>query len=592
MPAQYFSIPLGPLPQLVEMQNLLRRKLPEGAVFNDPATFHITLVYIEDTKGAADLNLDDVANDLPIFGVGADYITSMQTPQNTAIVLRVSDSPQLTYLQSALYYKATRAGMKISEYSYPQRWRCHITLATIPNTTSYGISSGVDTYLSSEVHAEVRGFVRTDGEDTAPAQAWNLRADMPIQEFLNGLFTPNVSTEMETLNIQEQAETKGDKTHITLTVVTEMKGGYPNIPLPADVDVKTLQEQGRRFVTLPVGQVDAQSRNDRIYRRPAMEQMVQQINENRPEGDWGHIPDDQMGTFYGPPAVRWLAATIDQKGTVWAKGLPLTAESQRYFDDARLTGARVGTSLHAFVGMEGNEVQDMNLIRLDLADPARVGVPMTAAAPVLSTEMQDPDEPDPLVQETEAVPSEDPNRLSKQLSEETMPENSNPTTATELENERKVLLKELEILRKESRELSSLKRDLEYAYELLHFEPNADLVGSVRQYVEKRDDLVKENVLLLGETITALITSKVKVESARPIVEEMVRDQKPTTKRDLERAVEQVLGRESVKALLKAGLVEEMGEAQPPAPTQRPNPSDPAKATEQWLEPLSESEGA
>jgi hypothetical protein len=86
--------------------------------------------------------------------------------------------------------------------------------------------------------------------------------------------------------------------------------------------------------------------------------------------------------------VRWIAAMADSEGIVWGKARALTPESQRYYKNAKIDNARVGTSLMGWATMDGEDVTSLELLSIDLADPARVGVPITAARPVVSVEMQ------------------------------------------------------------------------------------------------------------------------------------------------------------------------------------------------------------
>lgn len=169
--------------------------------------------------------------------------------------------------------------------------------------------------------------------------------------------------------------------------VSRFKGTYPDVPLPADVDLEALG--AAEFVTLPVGRVNATSRGGRIYRRPAIESLVRQINEKRPEGRWGHLAVNEISTRYDPPAIRWLAAVLDDEGIAWAKGIPLTEQAREHFRIARATNARVGTSIFGPPPVaRGNEVIDLELFSIDIADPARVGIPDTAALPQLTSEME------------------------------------------------------------------------------------------------------------------------------------------------------------------------------------------------------------
>lgn len=158
---------------------------------------------------------------------------------------------------------------------------------------------------------------------------------------------------------------------------------YPSIPLPSDIT----EGSGEMFITLPVAAFGAESLNGHTYLESSVRDMLNQINDRRPESNWGHIPDHEFSTRYGAPPVRWLAA-VEQGGTIFARGRVLTDEARTYYARADMDKARVGTSLFAWVEMEDDRVTHMDLITIDLADPARVGVPLTAARPSVSvTEM-------------------------------------------------------------------------------------------------------------------------------------------------------------------------------------------------------------
>ena len=184
-------------------------------------------------------------------------------------------------------------------------------------------------------------------------------------------------------------ETHMDKP-IRLTYVSELRSDYPDIKLPADIDLQKLEKLvgagNLEFVTLPIGEVNAQSRNGRNYTRASVEELVKQVNELRPEGRWGHLTPEEMSTRYDPPAIRWLAAVLDKDGVAWAKGLPLTKDAREYFALAKATNARVGTSLVAWAEMKQDRVEHLTLSTIDIADPQRVGVPTAAAKPMLSKE--------------------------------------------------------------------------------------------------------------------------------------------------------------------------------------------------------------
>jgi hypothetical protein len=160
----------------------------------------------------------------------------------------------------------------------------------------------------------------------------------------------------------------------------------PDIPLPDDIDPAAFGDEAF-FVTLPVAKIGARSRNGRVYGEAAVQSLVEQINARRPEGHWGHLDDDERSTRYEAPAVRWLAAILDEMGTVWAKCVPVTPEAREHFRIAQAANAVVGTSIYGTAILDGDEVVALELESIDLADPARVGIPEAVAPPRVTSEM-------------------------------------------------------------------------------------------------------------------------------------------------------------------------------------------------------------
>ncbi len=317
---------------------------------------------------------------------------------------------------------------------------------------------------------------------------------------------------MTKIQLHEAAETvsaeSGDRLRVTVTCISEMRGTYPEIALPEDIDRAALGEEAF-FVTLPIGQAGAKSRNQRTYSRAAVEQMVAQINAQRPEGMWGHLKAEETQTRYDPPAIRWLAAIMDSDGIAWGKGLPLTEATREYYRLAKATNARVGTSLVAWAQMDGSEVTALELAAVDLADPARVGVPVTAARALISKEMI-PLSPSP-----------------------------SPTQAGRGE-------KELDVGMVALREMLG----------------DGDVVERVNALIAERDGLVKERAALMDAAITAAVERVVRVPAALALVEELVRAREPGSLVEIKEAVKGVVEGESVKSLLRAELQQAMGPSQ------------------------------
>jgi hypothetical protein len=311
---------------------------------------------------------------------------------------------------------------------------------------------------------------------------------------------------MARIQLSEAAEAVDERVRVTVTCISEMRGAYPEIGLPEDIDRAALGADAF-FVTLPIGQVGAKSRNQRRYSRAAVEQMVAQINAQRPEGMWGHIAADETATRYDPPAIRWLAAVIDGEGVAWGKGLPLTAETRDYYRLAKATNARVGTSLVAWAQMDGEEVQALELVTVDLADPARVGVPVTAAKALISTEMD------------EGKGKESTQRRREGQSKA----QSGEEDAAEL-----VALRELF--------------------------GEGDVVAQVRALMAERE-------ALLDAAITAAVERAVRIPAALGLVEQLVRGKKPQTQAAIGDAVAAVVTSEAVQGLLREMVAQTSGPA-------------------------------
>ncbi|MFN8451035.1 MAG: hypothetical protein U0521_21270, partial [Anaerolineae bacterium] len=326
---------------------------------------------------------------------------------------------------------------------------------------------------------------------------------------------------MTKIQLHEAAQTVEDRTRVTLTCISEMRGAYPDIALPGDIDRVALGEDAF-FVTLPIGQAGAKSRNQRRYSRAAVEQMVAQINEQRPEGMWGHVAPDEAQTRYDPPAIRWLAAALDGDGIAWGKGLPLTAETREYYRLAKATNARVGTSLVAWAQMDGSEVTALELVAVDLADPARVGVPVTAAQAVISQEMEGTEQ----------------EKDSTQRRKDAKAQRENGEVG--------------------ARHASPLQEPvLSMLQEMLG---EGDVVARVKAVVAERETL-------RDAVITATVERAVRVPAAQAVVEELVRARlarqaEAPSREAITAAVAEVVERESVRALLRDSLAQAMGPAQ------------------------------
>ncbi len=332
---------------------------------------------------------------------------------------------------------------------------------------------------------------------------------------------------MTNIQLNEAAETVEDRLRVTLTCISELRGSYPEIALPEDVDREALGGDAF-FVTLPIGQAGARSRNQRTYSRAAVEQMVAQINAKRPEGAWGHIAPDEAATRYDPPAIRWLAALIDGEGIAWGKGLPLTEATREYYRLAKATNARVGTSLVAWAQMDGDEVKALELVTVDLADPARVGVPVTAARAMISQEMEETSPPDPLSVGRGGDKQKDSTQRRKDAKAQSRVDSRPPLQEQALAD-------------------------------LAEMVGGENVTEQVRALIVERDGL-RESLRELA--ITAAVERAVRIPAAQALVEELVRGRDPQTRDEIDAVVAGVIESAAVQTVLRAGLIEAMGSAQ------------------------------
>lgn len=396
--------------------------------------------------------------------------------------------------------------------------------------------------------------------------------------------------------VQDKIGTLEGRSVLRIVTLTEFSGQYPDISLPEDID---LEELGPNpvFVTLPIGQVNAHSRNDRIYRDTAVMALVRQVNENRPEGMWGHYDPWEISFKYDPPGIRWLAAMIDDNGLAWGKGLALTPESENYYRKAKATNARVGTSILAFgeVDDEGN-VLDLELITIDMADPARVGVPVTAARPKVTSEMLEggdqsgatnppptpPPTPTPSPMPTPPPPSptppsgelgpgdpdddedddeeiegegganeegEDDAEESPKVPEEEMKPKGNGSTETPVEENRDQVRADRDNLR-------------EQVDQLLPFQEQVNKIAKILgegDVVELVQELVDTNTDLIDEAINSVVARECHVPSVRPTLARLARTHEPRNIEEVKAAVKKELASENVKSLISVEVQNSMG---------------------------------
>ncbi len=198
-------------------------------------------------------------------------------------------------------------------------------------------------------------------------------------------------------NVDEQ-ESKPSAELVQETTVTELKGYVPSIPLAPGVNYEALLDgdDDPMFLVLSISEIGQVSKNGLLHDQELASELVQQINEERPGGIMGHIPDSERNTAYPESQIHWVGA-IQDRGRVWARGyIPRTQEGVREeFRILKAKGGRAATSIYGRAVKEYDEgntrrwrARQFNLEQIDLAPYKRASLPGNGEF-VLMSEMAD-----------------------------------------------------------------------------------------------------------------------------------------------------------------------------------------------------------
>jgi len=365
MPEQFFILPLANHPGLLELQAFLKTKLPGDAAFQDPATFHLTLVHVPE-PGEVDLSTVAVPDNLPIFGMGGDVLRVFVTPESNAVVLDVMRSPQLTYLQAALFFAVQAAGLEVSPFSWPGLYKPHVTLARTLTPIEDWISVPSMVYMQAERVV----LSRTGFEEVASFQ---LRTTMP-----GGAPVREMSAWRDVMTIGE------------------FKGSYPVVPVFPGVDIAALTQgdEAPAFVILPVAEDDVTSDNKRYYSAAFVKGIERQMREKRVTGIRGHLSNEERSTAFPEPEIYWIGAAKVGK-VLWGKGYVPMGETRDMVNRLKAIGGRLATSIYGVGSADWDtqrgawsmSAEDFVLEQIDLAPADRAGIASLAVVPHITSEM-------------------------------------------------------------------------------------------------------------------------------------------------------------------------------------------------------------
>lgn len=329
-------------------------------------------------------------------------------------------------------------------------------------------------------------------------------------------------------------------------LIGEFRGKrHPDIPLPFD---RSELPEDAFFSVLPIGQVGAESRNNRKYSRKAVESMVAHVNLEHPYGWWGH-PEFEARTLKAP-AIQWLGAVIDDEGVAWGKCVALDSEARELLRLATLARSKIGTSIYGDAEMDGDVVVDMKLMYIDLLTVGEwVGVPITSTVPILTTESN---------QKGETNMAE-ANELAAQLTAITQERDVAKQGLAAAQQ----TIAEMESLRPAAEQFEAIRKLLtESADVYTRLEINisgygSDLASVIKDTIEKLNGLLADQMLA---QLDAAVGEQVKIVKLRPIVREMVKDVKQVA--DIQPRIDAVLALPYIQTVAAALAAEEAG---PPA---------------------------
>jgi hypothetical protein len=376
-------------------------------------------------------------------------------------------------------------------------------------------------------------------------------------------------------------------TGIIMETRSTFASGFPDIPI-AETVISELGDNPM-FVTLPIGRVDTTSRNGRRYTRESVQALVDAVNSEKSIGQKGHLRDDERAYRFDIPPLMWLGATLEADGTAWGKAYVMESapDVREYIRVAKINNAKVGTSIYGTATIEDDgTVRDLQIESIDLAHPGRLGVEMAGAVPTVTQETvtgADADQPaETHDSSSDTQPTEEDTSMGDNPTNETNTAPPSPDMQAHLREMRESHQAEVSTLTAQIAELQGRTRDLSTIAELLQPVEGDTLASKIEALLAAKTSLQAENRDLLASAIAHGVAEAVTLETARPIIESLVTAEQPSTREDVASAIDKVLGRDDVKAMLRTRVIEESGPQQ-----QRPvTPASPADDAAGQPEPL------
>jgi hypothetical protein len=280
------------------------------------------------------------------------------------------------------------------------------------------------------------------------------------------------------------------------------------------------RDKNPMFVTLPVA-CEGKSVNGRNYTAENVESIVEQINNNHPDGYAGHLTDEERSTKTPDAQTIWLGAVVkdvDGKKVAYAKGyvLPSAKKRREYLQVAKDVGKKVSVSIYGeFDGWYDKakktyDIAKVNLESIDWSRPGAEGLPI-AATPLIASEMKGNQGKDDAMEKVEALKS---------------------ATLSEMQEHNPDLVKEIEETSGTVSEMADIRKQL-----------GVDDKAKVTDTIAEMQKTIREH------TLSDELRERVKVPQARPIIRQMVISEMKADE-SVTDTIERVLKSEDAKVIM------------------------------------------